>query len=51
MIVGALFAPVEDGEAYLRLLLAMGRDHGVPAAVYRDRSGIFAPTSSPRGTR
>jgi hypothetical protein len=33
----------------MRLLLAMCREHGVPAAVYRDRSGIFAPTSSPRG--
>jgi transposase len=49
VIVGALFSPSEDGEAYLRLLLAVCRDHGVPAAVYRDRSGIFAPTSSPRG--
>jgi transposase len=49
VIVAARFSPSEDGEAYLRLLLAMCRDHGVPAAVYRDRSGIFAPTSSPRG--
>jgi hypothetical protein len=49
VIVAARFSPTEDGEAYLRLLLAMCRDHGVPAAVYRDRSGIFAPTSSPRG--
>lgn len=43
-IVAATFAPVEDGRAYLTILAAMCRDHGVPAAVYRDRSGIFAPT-------
>lgn len=42
-IVAATFAPVEDGRAYLTILAAMCRDHGVPAAVYRDRSGIFAP--------
>jgi len=43
-IVGAAFCPVEDGRAYLTILVRMCRDHGVPAAVYRDRSGIFAPT-------
>ncbi len=43
-IVAATFAPVEDGRAYLTILARMCRDHGVPAAVYRDRSGIFAPT-------
>src|SRR6266852_1265099 len=42
-IVAATFAPVEDGRAYLTILARMCRDHGVPAAVYRDRSGIFAP--------
>jgi hypothetical protein len=47
VIVAATFAPVEDGHAYLTILLAMCRDHGVPAAVYRDRSGIFAPTNRP----
>jgi len=42
-IVAATFAPVEDGRAYLTILARMCREHGVPAAVYRDRSGIFAP--------
>lgn len=42
-IVAATFAPVEDGRAYLTILARMCRDHGVPAAIYRDRSGIFAP--------
>jgi transposase len=46
-IVAATFAPSEDGAAYLTILRAMCRDHGVPAAVYRDRSGIFAPTNRP----
>ena len=43
-IVGATFRATEDGLAYLTILARMCRDHGVPAAVYRDRSGIFAPT-------
>lgn len=42
-IVAATFCAVEDGRAYLTILAAMCREHGVPAAVYRDRSGIFAP--------
>lgn len=42
-IVAATFGPVEDSRAYLTILARMCRDHGVPAAVYRDRSGIFAP--------
>jgi transposase len=42
-IVAAVFRPTEDGLAYLTILARMCRDHGVPAAVYRDRSGIFAP--------
>jgi hypothetical protein len=43
VIVAATFAPSEDGRAYLTILSRLCRDHGVPAAVYRDRSGIFAP--------
>lgn len=43
-IVAATFAEAEDGRAYLTILARMCRDHGVPVAVYRDRSGIFAPT-------
>jgi transposase len=42
-IVGATFRATEDGLAYLTILEQMCRTHGVPAAVYRDRSGIFAP--------
>ena len=44
IIVGAIFRPTEDGLAYLTILEQMCRTHGLPAAVYRDRSGIFAPT-------
>jgi transposase len=43
-IVAATFAAQEDGRAYLTILARLCQDHGVPAAVYRDRSGIFAPT-------
>lgn len=43
-LVAAVFRPTEDGLAYLTILARMCREHGVPAAVYRDRSGIFAPT-------
>lgn len=43
-IVAATFRATEDGLAYLTILARMCRDHGVPAAIYRDRSGIFAPT-------
>jgi transposase len=42
-IVAATFAATEDSRAYLTLLAQMCRLHGVPVAVYRDRSGIFAP--------
>ncbi len=42
-IVAATFRATEDGLAYLTILARMCRDHGVPAAIYRDRSGIFAP--------
>jgi transposase len=50
-IVAATFREVEDGLAYLTILARMCRTHGVPAAVYRDRSGIFAPThrAGPQG--
>jgi transposase len=42
-IVAATFCEFEDSRAYLTILARMCRDHGIPAAVYRDRSGIFAP--------
>jgi transposase len=44
IIVGATFRDAEDGTGYLTVLRDMARRHGLPAAVYRDRSGIFAPT-------
>lgn len=43
-IVAATFCEFEDGRAYLTILASLCRTYGVPAAVYRDRSGIFAPT-------
>jgi len=50
-IVAATFCEFEDGHAYLTILARLCRTHGVPTAVYRDRSGIFAPTrpSGPLG--
>jgi len=50
-IVAAMFREVEDGLAYLTIPAPMCRARGVPAAVYRDRSGIFAPShrGGPRG--
>lgn len=45
-IVGAIFTEHEDGAAYLSVLHQMATRHGLPGAVYRDRSGIFCPTAS-----
>lgn len=45
-IVGAIFAEHEDGAAYLAILHQMASRHGLPGAVYRDRSGIFCPTAN-----
>ena len=43
-IVGATFRENEDGAGYLTILHQMATEYGIPAAVYRDRSGIFSPT-------
>ena len=43
-IVGAIFREAEDGLAYMEILRQMCSRHGLPAAVYHDRSGIFSPT-------
>ena len=43
-IVGATFRDNEDGTGYLEVLRHLGTSHGLPSAVYRDRSGIFSPT-------
>lgn len=44
IVTGATFREHEDGVGYFLLLRDMCRRHGIPAALYRDRSGIFAPT-------
>jgi transposase len=44
VIVGATFRENEDGAGYFEVLRQMCSRHGVPCAVYRDRSGIFSPT-------
>jgi transposase len=43
-IVGATFRENEDGAGYLTILHQMATEYGIPAAVYRDHSGIFSPT-------
>lgn len=45
-IVGATFRENEDGAGYLEILRQMCSGHGIPAAIYRDRSGIFSPTAT-----
>ena len=49
IVTGAVFREHEDGVGYFLLLLGMCRRHGIPACLYRDRSGIFAPAR--RGQR
>ena len=56
IIAAATFRLQEDGTGYLWLLREVCRRHGIPAAIYRDRSGIFAPVRpgsapSPEGTQ
>ena len=45
VVVGAVFRDAEDGVGYLTFLAAMARTYGLPAALYRDGSSVFAPTS------
>lgn len=40
-VVAAVFREQEDAAGYLELLRAVVTVHGLPAAVYRDRHGIF----------
>jgi transposase len=49
LIVGAVFREAEDGVGYLLILRDMARRFGLPAAIYRDGSSVFAPTH--RGAR
>lgn len=44
IVVGAVFRPAEDGVGYLLMLRDMARGFGLPAAIYRDGSAVFAPT-------
>jgi transposase len=46
VIVGAVFRENEDGAGYLEVLRQMCSRHGIPASLYRDRSGIFSPTAT-----
>lgn len=48
-IVGAVFREAEDGVGYLLVLRDMARRFGLPAAIYRDGSSVFAPSHP--GTR
>lgn len=45
MVVGAVFREQEDGVGYLTLVRDMARRYGLPAALYRDGSAVFAPTA------
>ena len=45
ILVGAVFREQEDGTGYLTMLRDMARRHGLPAALYRDGSSVFAPTA------
>lgn len=45
IVVGATFRDAEDGVGYLTVLRDMARRYGLPAAIYRDGSTIFAPNA------
>jgi transposase len=45
LLVGAVFREQEDGVGYLTMLRDMARRHGLPAALYRDGSSVFAPSA------
>lgn len=50
IVPAATFRDQEDAAGYLELLRTMVRRTGIPVAVYRDRHGIFEPTTeSSRG--
>ena len=48
IVVGATFRDAEDGVGYLTVLRDMARRYGLPAAIYRDGSTIFAPNAPAR---
>jgi transposase len=43
VVVGAVFREQEDAVGYLTLVRDMARHYGLPAALYRDGSTVFAP--------
>ena len=45
IVVGAVFREAEDGVGYLTVLRDMARRYGLPAALYRDGSSVFAPAA------
>ncbi|HSW40940.1 MAG TPA: ISNCY family transposase [Patescibacteria group bacterium] len=45
IVVGAVFRDAEDGVGYLTILRDMARRYGLPAALYRDGSSVFAPST------
>jgi transposase len=45
LIVGATFRDAEDGVGYLTMIRDMARRYGLPAAIYRDGSSVFAPSA------
>lgn len=45
VVVGAVFREQEDGVGYLTIVRDMARRYGLPAALYRDGSSVFAPTA------
>jgi hypothetical protein len=50
IVVGAVFREAEDAVGYFTVLRDMTRQYGLPAAIYRDGSAVFAPTTgSTRG--
>ncbi len=51
IVVGATFRDAEDGVGYLTLLRDMARRHGLPAALYRDRTGVFEAARAPEHRR
>ncbi|MCU0483545.1 MAG: ISNCY family transposase [Chloroflexi bacterium] len=51
LVVGATFRDAEDGVGYLTLVRDMARRYGLPAALYRDGSTIFAPHAANDGHR
>ncbi len=44
LLVGAVFREQEDGTGYLTMVRDMARRYGLPAALYRDGSSVFAPS-------